>query len=468
MPFRCRGVQRKRSFEVYIESNGIMIMKRLSKAFCCLTFCQIMIMVCLLCSCEEQKRSPKEKMIDLGLDISRPKNIDPKIFGYRKNIDIQELEDLDIYPAIKDVLDKDQQVHPRLLDMLKEPGWKHQRIGQISYFYLMEEERFLAFAEEIRNEMKKVQPILRLSDDDVEGFRLTYFLFSTELWDQLTSLGNAFYLNGTSQIYINKTESKNCLSHFSHEFMHYSLHKVWPDAVIPLWLDEGLAQIMERPYYLRRNHGRFALDLMSATEKDVFIPLEILTTQRYFTPNIATFYFESYYFVKYLDRRIGRDRLYDFVDAYLKEDFPGIDDLKRAFNHIEGGHVSLQDLEKGFLEFLTKKSNKVIELHEDLQLDFENERYDFGKVKKGTLLEHRFVGTNTTDFVIDIEDIQLSCGCTAAKISRWSIPPGETTQIQIILDTESKMGDVEERVRFYLFSDEKESWQILSIRAQVE
>ena len=60
---------------------------------------------------------------------------------------------------------------------------------------------------------------------------------------------------------------------------------------------------------------------------------------------------------------------------------------------------------------------------------------DFGTTPRGPVLVHYFRFTNTTNHTLTLGQPRVSCGCTAASVSKNSIAPGETAAIIAHMDT---------------------------------
>jgi len=62
---------------------------------------------------------------------------------------------------------------------------------------------------------------------------------------------------------------------------------------------------------------------------------------------------------------------------------------------------------------------------------FAEETYDFGKIPKGTPVNHEFNFTNNGKEPIVISNVQASCGCTTPKWPKEPILPGKTSVINV-------------------------------------
>lgn len=72
---------------------------------------------------------------------------------------------------------------------------------------------------------------------------------------------------------------------------------------------------------------------------------------------------------------------------------------------------------------------------------FNEHSHDFGPVARGAIVRHPFVLTNRFAEPITIVDIRVSCGCTSARASSSSVPPGGQAIIEAQMDTRNFVGD---------------------------
>jgi len=61
--------------------------------------------------------------------------------------------------------------------------------------------------------------------------------------------------------------------------------------------------------------------------------------------------------------------------------------------------------------------------------------HDFGVVARGADVKHRFKVTNNLRQPVHIADVTTSCGCTSAKAEKNSLAVGESTYIEIVMNT---------------------------------
>jgi hypothetical protein len=68
--------------------------------------------------------------------------------------------------------------------------------------------------------------------------------------------------------------------------------------------------------------------------------------------------------------------------------------------------------------------------------------YDFGKVKSGETVKHTYAFTNTGSEVLEITNVQPSCGCTTAGEWTRRVEPGQSGTISVQFNTTGLGGDV--------------------------
>jgi hypothetical protein len=76
------------------------------------------------------------------------------------------------------------------------------------------------------------------------------------------------------------------------------------------------------------------------------------------------------------------------------------------------------------------------------EIHFAETVYDFEKVQCGVTVRHDFIFTNTGKALLEISNVQTSCGCTTAGAWSRQIQPGETGIIPIQFQTSSYGGAV--------------------------
>lgn len=73
-------------------------------------------------------------------------------------------------------------------------------------------------------------------------------------------------------------------------------------------------------------------------------------------------------------------------------------------------------------------------------ITFEEEVYDFGDIKAGEKVTHKFKFTNTGKSDLIIGSARGSCGCTVPMFPTDPISPGNTGEIEVAFNSNGKNG----------------------------
>ena len=76
------------------------------------------------------------------------------------------------------------------------------------------------------------------------------------------------------------------------------------------------------------------------------------------------------------------------------------------------------------------------------RITFAQPIHDFGKVKSGDTVKHTFTFTNSGNQLLEVTNVQTSCGCTAANEWTRRVEPGQTGSIPIQFNTAGFGGEV--------------------------
>ncbi|MEL6673169.1 MAG: DUF1573 domain-containing protein [Bacteroidota bacterium] len=74
------------------------------------------------------------------------------------------------------------------------------------------------------------------------------------------------------------------------------------------------------------------------------------------------------------------------------------------------------------------------------EITFDREIFDFGKVRNGETVTHRFKFRNQGKKTFHITRVKPACGCTAPYYSEAPVPPGGEGYIDIAFDTHDRPG----------------------------
>ncbi len=77
--------------------------------------------------------------------------------------------------------------------------------------------------------------------------------------------------------------------------------------------------------------------------------------------------------------------------------------------------------------------------------------WDFGQAQEGEVLKHTFVLKNESEKTLTIKDVNTSCGCTASKVEKKILLPGESTEIEVQFNSKGYSGLTQQYV--YVHTD---------------
>jgi len=64
------------------------------------------------------------------------------------------------------------------------------------------------------------------------------------------------------------------------------------------------------------------------------------------------------------------------------------------------------------------------------RITFDSLHFDFGKISADAKVTHRFKVTNKGNAYLNITRLNPSCGCTSTVLGKWSLAPGESTEVE--------------------------------------
>jgi len=73
-------------------------------------------------------------------------------------------------------------------------------------------------------------------------------------------------------------------------------------------------------------------------------------------------------------------------------------------------------------------------------IKFTEESFDFGKIKEGDIVEHKFVFENVGKSPLQILDVQVQCGCTVASKPDAPVGVGQKDEIIVRFNSLGKAG----------------------------
>lgn len=94
---------------------------------------------------------------------------------------------------------------------------------------------------------------------------------------------------------------------------------------------------------------------------------------------------------------------------------------------------------------IIKEANKQPET----SLALSEPSFDFGKIKKGDVVEHIYEVTNTGKNPLIISNVQPTCGCTVPEYTKDPIMPGQKGKITLKFDSSNFDGVVHKAAQVY-------------------
>ncbi len=143
-------------------------------------------------------------------------------------------------------------------------------------------------------------------------------------------------------------------------------------------------------------------------------------------------YVNDQFFLEINDKTDGKNRI--FVSATIREDFSKLTPEERANAPVA---------------------------------DFDPQRYEFGSIQQGEIIEFEYKLTNKGKRDLLIRKIRASCGCTAIKPAKEKIAPGETIAIKTTFNSKGRRGRQNKSVTV-ITNDPKRPKTILWIKGEVK
>lgn len=97
---------------------------------------------------------------------------------------------------------------------------------------------------------------------------------------------------------------------------------------------------------------------------------------------------------------------------------------------------------------------------------FENDTYDFSKIKEGEKITHVFEFVNSGKSPLIISDVQAGCGCTTPKFDKKPIKPGDKGSIEIGFNSAGQRGTQHKIITVY--SNAQPGQLMLHLKGEVQ
>ncbi|WP_373523104.1 DUF1573 domain-containing protein [Aquiflexum sp.] len=82
-------------------------------------------------------------------------------------------------------------------------------------------------------------------------------------------------------------------------------------------------------------------------------------------------------------------------------------------------------------------------------IEFQEKSIDFGDITQGDKVEHTFLFKNTGNSPLMIQNVAVTCGCTAPNWPKEPIAPGTTGELKVVFNSTGKMGKQNSVIRVY-------------------
>ncbi|MBY0359935.1 MAG: DUF1573 domain-containing protein [Candidatus Obscuribacterales bacterium] len=106
----------------------------------------------------------------------------------------------------------------------------------------------------------------------------------------------------------------------------------------------------------------------------------------------------------------------------------------------------LNILKKYLVVTLLLAANAAFAQTQPPKIVFPETQFDLGKVEEGVEMRHIFKIRNDGGKLLVIKAAFSTCGCTIPKLKKKEIQPGETVDLEVIMDTSMKQGKVDKQV----------------------
>ena len=99
-------------------------------------------------------------------------------------------------------------------------------------------------------------------------------------------------------------------------------------------------------------------------------------------------------------------------------------------------------------------------------ITFDKTHHAFGRITPDRKVAAKYRVTNTGNAILSITQVRPSCGCTATVLGKWSIAPGESTDLEATFDPKGLKGAVRKSIEV-VSNDPKAMATSLTLEAEV-
>lgn len=99
-------------------------------------------------------------------------------------------------------------------------------------------------------------------------------------------------------------------------------------------------------------------------------------------------------------------------------------------------------------------------------ITFDKTHHDFGRITPDRKVAAKYKVSNTGNAFLSITQVRPSCGCTYTMLGKWSLAPGESTEIEAMFDPKGVKGAVRKSIEV-VCNDPKTPTISLTLEAEV-
>lgn len=99
-------------------------------------------------------------------------------------------------------------------------------------------------------------------------------------------------------------------------------------------------------------------------------------------------------------------------------------------------------------------------------IKFDRTHHDFGRITPDRKVAVKYRVSNTGNAYLNITQVRPSCGCTYTMLGKWSLAPGEATEIEAMFDPKGLKGGVRKSIEV-VSNDPKTPAVSLTLEAEV-
>lgn len=106
------------------------------------------------------------------------------------------------------------------------------------------------------------------------------------------------------------------------------------------------------------------------------------------------------------------------------------------------------------------EENKACEKKSSGKIVFDKEIHNFGTLKEGEIVSFSFLFQNTGGSPLSIAEVAKSCGCVDLRFSSKPVLPGESSSVELVLNTAGEWGNLVKGVTIITSDGEQKELQI--------